>query len=330
MGEVVATAAEAAPPPPLLKGVLAGDRKAVARAMSIAETTATARRPILAEIHRHAGRAHIVGLTGVPGSGKSTMVRALAQQYRQRGQTVGIVAIDPSSPFSGGAILGDRIRMLELAGDEGVFIRSLATRGALGGLARASHDVVDVLDAAGFDVVLIETVGVGQDEVDIVQAAHTVVVVSAPGLGDHVQAIKAGVLEIADVHVVSKCDRADAPETVANLRIMLRLGAMTGGQRTDWQVPVLATSAQNREGIGDLVDSIATHRQHLLQSGEMAIRRRRILEMRVLKSAEELVRDRLLRQGRRYLDSLLDEVMDGGVDPFSAACQLLQSVERST
>jgi LAO/AO transport system ATPase len=314
---------------PLLDAVLAGDRKAVARAMSMAETTAIRRRPLLAEIHRHAGRAHVVGLTGVPGSGKSTMVRALAQQYRDRGQSVGIVAVDPSSPFSGGAILGDRIRMLELSGDEGVFIRSLATRGALGGLARACHDVVDILDAAGFDVVLIETVGVGQDEVDIVQAAHTVVVVSAPGLGDHVQAIKAGVLEIADVHVVSKCDRADAPETVANLRAMLRLGAMTGGQRTDWQVPVLATSAQAREGIGDLIDGIAAHRTHLNETGEIAERRRRILEMRVLKSAEELIRNRLLRQGRVRLDALLDEVMDGELDPFSAACQLLESIEQA-
>lgn len=324
-----ADAGSLAQPTPLLAAVLAGDRKGIARAMSIAETTATGRRSVLAEIHRHAGRAHIVGLTGVPGSGKSTMVRALAQHYRQRGQTVGIVAVDPSSPFSGGAILGDRIRMLELAGDDGVFIRSLATRGALGGLARASHDVVDVLDAAGFDVVLIETVGVGQDEVDIVQAAHTVVVVSAPGLGDQVQAIKAGVLEIADVHVVSKCDRADAPETVANLRIMLRLGAMTGGQRSEWPVPVLATSAQKREGIGDLVDAIAGHRQHLQDTGELAVRRRRILEMRILKSAEEIIRDRLLRQGREHLDALLNEAMGGGVDPFAAACRLLESIERT-
>ncbi len=313
--------------PALLAAVLAGERKAVARVMSIAETTTTTRRPILAAVHRAAGRAHVVGLTGVPGSGKSTMVRALAQQYRARGQTVGIVAIDPSSPFSGGAILGDRIRMLELAGDDGVFIRSLATRGALGGLARASHDVVDVLDAAGFDVILIETVGVGQDEVDIVQSAHTVVVVSAPGLGDNIQAIKAGVLEIADVHVVSKCDRPDASETVANLRAMLRLGAMTGNQRSSWSVPVLATSAQNREGIGDLVDAIAGHGQYLRDSGELALRRRRILEMRVLKSAEDIIRDRLLRRGRSQLDDLLDKTMDGTIDPFGAACQLLDACE---
>ncbi len=315
-------------PSPLVAAVLAGERKAVAQMMSIAEATVPTRRSVLAEIHRHVGRAHVIGLTGVPGSGKSTMVRALAQQFRERGRSVGIVAVDPSSPFSGGAILGDRIRMLELAGDEGVFIRSLATRGALGGLARASHDVVDVLDAAGFDVVLIETVGVGQDEVDIVQAAHTVIVVSAPGLGDHIQAIKAGVLEIADIHVVSKCDRPDAAETVANLRAMLRLGAMTGGQRTSWSVPVLATSAQNREGFGDLVSAIDGHRRHLTESGELVARRRRILEMRILKSAEEIIRDRLLRQGRVHLDGLLDRTMQGHLDPFGAACHLLEACDQ--
>ena len=230
----------------LIGEVRAGRRKSIARLMSLAESSGARSKAALAELHRYTGRAHIVGLTGVPGSGKSTMVRALTQRLRASGRTVGIVAIDPSSPFSGGAILGDRIRMLDLAGDDGVFIRSMATRGALGGLARATLDVVDVLDAAGFDVVVIETVGVGQDEVDIVQAAHTVVVVSAPGLGDQIQAIKAGVLEIADVHVVSKCDRIEASETVADLRAMLRLGALGADIASLWKVPVVATSAQKQ------------------------------------------------------------------------------------
>lgn len=198
----------------LVADVLAGKTRAVARAMSLAEGRSKDSQTLMAELHRHAGRAHVVGLTGVPGSGKSTMVAALTREFRKIGKTVGIVAIDPSSPFSGGAILGDRVRMTGFADDDGVFIRSMATRGALGGLARASLDTVDVLDAAGFDVILIETVGVGQDEVDIVQAAHTVVVVSAPGLGDEIQAIKAGVLEIADIHVVSKCDKPDAQRTI--------------------------------------------------------------------------------------------------------------------
>jgi LAO/AO transport system kinase len=307
----------------LIADALAGRRKSISRLMSAAESTGDGNRDVLARIHRHAGRAHIVGLTGVPGSGKSTMVRALTQTLRERGRRVGIVAVDPSSPFSGGAILGDRVRMLELAGDPGVFIRSMATRGALGGLARATHDVVDILDAAGYDVVLIETVGVGQDEVDIVQAAHTVIVVSAPGLGDEIQAIKAGVLEIADIHVVSKSDRPEAAETVVNLRGMLRLGSL-GRDSTAWRVPVVATSAQGRKGIADLVDVVEAHGAHLRDSGEIAVRRRKMLEMRILKAAEDIVRDRLMRQSRHALDALLQRTLSGDLDPYAAACQLLE------
>ncbi len=306
----------------LIAGVLSGHRKSIARMMSLAESLRPAAREALARLHRHTGRAHIVGLTGVPGSGKSTMVRALAQKLRQDGRTVGIVAIDPSSPFSGGAILGDRIRMLELTGDEGVFIRSMATRGALGGLARSTHDVVDVLDAAGFDVILLETVGVGQDEVDIVQAAHTVVVVSAPGLGDEIQAIKAGVLEIADIHVVSKADKPDASQTVANLRAMLRLGAIGTGA-TLWRVPVILTSAQARRGIDDLVLSIGAHFQHLHEAGEIAERKRKIFHMRILKATEDLIRERLLRQNRAALEALVERTLARDIDPNAAAAELL-------
>ena len=313
----------------LIADVRAGKRKSIARLMSIAESTGSSGKSVLAELHRHTGRAHVIGLTGVPGSGKSTMVRALTQYLRQSGRTVGIVAVDPSSPFSGGAILGDRIRMLDLAGDPGVFIRSMATRGALGGLARASLDVVDVLDAEGFDVILIETVGVGQDEVDIVQAAHTVVVVSAPGLGDEIQAIKAGVLEIADVHVVSKCDRPEASETAADLRAMLRLGALGSDTASAWKVPLVATSAQKRHGIDHLLQAIDAHRQHLRESGELAWRHRRILEMRILKTAEDIVRDRLLRQNRAGLDQLIDSVLLRELDPYTAAGRLLGMAERA-
>lgn len=309
-------------PSPLVQGARAGQRRSIARLMSVAESSGRRGRADLAAMHRYTGRAHVVGITGVPGSGKSTMVRALTQKLRELGRTVGIVAIDPSSPFSGGAILGDRIRMLELSGDPGVYIRSLATRGALGGLARASHDVIDILDAAGFEVVIVETVGVGQDEVDIVQAAHTVIVVSAPGLGDEIQAIKAGVLEIADIHVVSKCDKVEAGETVADLKTMLRLGSL-GREQSAWLTPVLATSAQKREGIAELVGAIDAHRAHLHESGEIEIRRRRILEMRILKSAEDIVRERLLRQSRETLEHLLDRGLKRAIDPFAAACALL-------
>jgi LAO/AO transport system kinase len=307
----------------LIAEVLEGRRKSIARMMSLAESTGEAGHEALAQIHRHTGRAHVIGLTGVPGSGKSTMVRALTQRIRGSGRKVGIVAVDPSSPFTGGAILGDRIRMSELSGDPGVFIRSMGTRGALGGLARSTLDVADVLDAAGYDVVLIETVGVGQDEVDIVQAAHTVVVVSAPGLGDEIQAIKAGILEIADIHVVSKCDRADATQTVVNLRAMLRLGATAMGERSTWKVPVLRSSAQNREGIDELVAAIDAHRAHLGDSGEIDDRRRKIVEMRILKAAEEIVRDRLLGHDRNELDQVLSRAIQRDIDPYAAAQVLL-------
>ena len=315
-------AAPAAAAAALVSEVQSGQRKAIARLMSVAESSGRKGRAALSAIHRNTGRAHVVGITGVPGSGKSTMVRALTQKLRAIDRTVGIVAVDPSSPFSGGAILGDRIRMLELSGDPGVFIRSLATRGALGGLARATHDVIDILDAAGFDMVIVETVGVGQDEVDIVQSAHTVVVVSAPGLGDEIQAIKAGVLEIADIHIVSKCDKVEAAETVADLKTMLRLGSLSREQSA-WMTPVLATSAQKREGIAELVGAIDAHRTHLHESGEIEDRRRKILEMRILKSAEDIVRERLLRQSRETLEHLLERALARAIDPFAAACQLL-------
>lgn len=307
----------------LIAEVLGGRRRSIARAMSLAESTGPAGRSLAAGLYGHTGRAHVIGLTGVPGSGKSTMVRVLAQHFRKAGRRIGIVAVDPSSPFSGGAILGDRIRMLELAGDPGIFIRSMATRGALGGLARASLDVVDVFDAAGYDTVLIETVGVGQDEVDIVQAAHSVVVVSAPGLGDEIQAIKAGVLEIADIHVVSKCDRPEAGETVVDLKTMLRLGdARHDG--SGWKVPVLATSSQKQEGIEELVSAIDAHRTHLEESGEITERKRRIAEMRILKTAEEIVRARIMGRSAATMEVLVGQVASGRIDPYTAAQGLVE------
>ena len=305
-----------------LDGILKRERRAVARGISMAEAGGDQGRALMAEIHKHTGNAHVVGLTGVPGSGKSTMVRALAHGLRARDLTVGIVAIDPSSPFSGGAILGDRVRMTGLSGDDGVFIRSLATRGALGGLGRGALETVDVLDAAGFDIVLIETVGVGQDEVDIVSASHTVVVVSAPGLGDEIQAIKAGVLEIADIHAVSKCDKAESRKTIGDLRAMLQLGRVGKGSGS-WSVPVMPTSSEQSTGIEELLDTILSHHTHLVDSGDMANRRRRILEMRVLKAAEDMVRERLLKDRDGRLKELLDQVDARDMAPFAAAEQLL-------
>jgi LAO/AO transport system kinase len=217
-----------APSLSLIPRIEAGQPAAVGRLISRAESGVAEAREALAQIYRRAGRAHVIGVTGVPGSGKSTLVAKLARLIRDGGAKVGIVAIDPSSPFSGGAILGDRIRMADLGLDAGVYIRSMATRGAMGGMARAALDAVDILEVAGFDPIIIETVGVGQDEVEIARASHTTIVVSAPGLGDEVQAIKAGMLEIADIHVVSKCDRSDANRTIMDITSMLTLGVSAG------------------------------------------------------------------------------------------------------
>lgn len=306
-----------------LDRVLAGETRAIAKLMSRVEGRPADVADVMAAIHRNTGKAHIIGLTGVPGSGKSTLVHAMAKALRSAGKTVGIVAVDPSSPYSGGAILGDRVRMSDLATDDGVFIRSLATRGALGGLARAALDTVDILDAAGFDVVLIETVGVGQDEVDIAQASETVLVVSAPGLGDGIQAIKAGVLEIADIHVVSKCDKEESSRTVADLKSMLKLGT-TARDRYGWEVDVLRTSAETGLGIEDLVAALDAHLKHLIESGERDIRRRKILETRILKTAEDLLRQKI-GEGDS-LERLVDSTQTREMSPRQAAEELLKGL----
>ena len=311
----------------LVPRVLAGETAAIARLLSRAEAAHAECREALARIYQRAGRAHVVGITGVPGSGKSTLVAVLAVHLRARGSKVGIIAVDPSSPYSGGSIMGDRIRMSELAGDPGVFIRSMATRGAQGGMARATLDSVDVLDAAGFAYVLIETVGVGQDEVEIAHASHTTLVVSAPGLGDEIQAIKAGVLEIADVHVVSKCDRPDASRTMADLRNMLALGH-SAGAATDWRAPVIATSSVARQGFEELAGALAGHKAYLDGSEAGRARRLRIAEFRILKTAEELLRVRF-RQGRAgRVAELAERLAERQISPYAAGEHLLDSPER--
>ncbi len=310
----------------LVAGVLAGDPRSIARLLTRAESGGDECRPALDEIYRHAGRAHIVGITGVPGSGKSTLVARLAAAVRASGRTLAIVAIDPSSPFSGGAILGDRIRMGDLAHDDGVFVRSMATRGALGGLAHGTLESVDVFDAAGFDFVFIETVGVGQDEVDVARAAHTTVVVSTPGLGDDIQAIKAGILEIADIHVVSKCDRPDAERTVADLKSMLGLGLSLAAAAPRWPVPVVSTSSVRNEGVSDLVGAIDRHWTHLAESGEIAVRRAAIDERRLLKAGEDAVRAAFLRHRDGKVSALLHLLGTRTLSPHGAARRLLAAL----
>ena len=311
----------------LVPGVLAGDVRAVARLLSRAEAGTDEARDALDAMWTRAGRAHVVGITGVPGSGKSTLVTRLALAIRASGRKLAIVAIDPSSPFSGGAILGDRIRMGELGGDPGVFVRSMATRGALGGLARGTLEAVDVLDAAGYDTVLIETVGVGQDEVDIARAAHTTVVVSAPGLGDDIQAIKAGILEIADIHAVSKCDRPDANRTLAELKNMLAMAVGSGaGSAGAWRAPVIATSAVGDVGVAQLLAAIDAHRAALDASGEIVTRRSAIAERRMLRAGDELLRDHFARHRDGAVALLLHQLDTRALSPHAAARRLLREL----
>ena len=308
----------------LVQPALDGKVVAVARLLTRAENGGDEVFEALGEIYRHTGRAHIVGITGVPGSGKSTLMALLTQHIRKSGRRVGIVAVDPTSPFSGGAILGDRIRMNQLTGDPGVFIRSMATRGAQGGLARTTLDVVDVLDAAGFEVVLIETVGVGQDEIDVVQAAHTTVVISAPGLGDDIQMVKAGVLEIADIHAVSKCDRSDANRTITDLKDMLRMNAAS--ESFGWQLPVIATSGETGEGVDQLVAKIDAHLRFLKKTGRLRQRQQRIAEQRLLKAAEELLRDEFGRHRDGSVATLVRRLMSRQSHPHAAAKRLIDKV----
>src|SRR2546421_1126587 len=246
--------------------------------VTLIENDAPVARQYLAELHLHAGNAAIVGVTGAPGAGKSTLVTRLVRELRRRERKVGVVAVDPSSPFSRGAILGDRIRMMELAGDPKVFIRSMASRGSLGGLAASTRDVVRAMDAAGYNPIIIETVGTGQAEVGVMRAAQTVLVVSAPGMGDEVQAIKAGILEIADIFVVSKADKPGADQTVAELAMLLSLDPMRrqhDKSKPYWRIPVLKTSAIKDQGITQLVDAMEKHREYLVESGMLTQRAQR-------------------------------------------------------
>ncbi len=307
----------------LVERARGGEPAAIARLISRAEAGLPEVRPALAAVYKLAGRAHVVGMTGVPGSGKSTLVGKLAMGLRAKGRRVGIVAIDPSSPYSGGAILGDRVRMNELAGDSGIYIRSMATRGAIGGMARATLEAADILDLAGFDTIIIETVGVGQDEVEIARASHTTVVVSAPGLGDEIQAIKAGILEIADIHVVSKCDRSDANRTLTDLTQMLTLGTMIAGAG-DWAVPVIGTSAVTGEGVDALVEAIEAHREiAFAESG----RRRRvaIADFRLRKTAENLLLERFATAAAAASEPLAARLARREEDPYTLANELLAS-----
>jgi LAO/AO transport system kinase len=310
----------------LIERVLAGEPRAVARAISKVEDGAADAAELMRAVFPHTGKGLVVGITGSPGAGKSSLVDKLAALYRGRGERVGIVAVDPSSPFSGGAILGDRIRMQALGLDPGVFIRSMATRGNLGGLARATVDAVAILDAAGFEKVIVETVGVGQDEVEIVKTADVSVVVLVPGMGDDIQAIKAGIMEIGDVFVINKADRDGVLRTEKELEALLSLA-----HRPDmWMPPIVKTVATENRGLEELASAVESYREFQRTASGATGRRGAVARWRIL----ELLRERLLARAlevdgtRERLDALALEVADKRRDPYSAVEELIAASDK--
>ncbi|UUU24972.1 methylmalonyl Co-A mutase-associated GTPase MeaB [Streptomyces sp. DSM 40750] len=308
--------------PTLVAQAREGRPRAVARLISLVEGASPQLREVMAALAPLTGGAYVVGLTGSPGVGKSTSTSALVTAYRRAGKRVGVLAVDPSSPFSGGALLGDRVRMSEHASDPGVYIRSMATRGHLGGLAWAAPQAIRVLDAAGCDVVLVETVGVGQSEVEIASQADTSVVLLAPGMGDGIQAAKAGILEIGDVYVVNKADRDGADATARELNHMLGLGESRGPG--DWRPPIIKTVAARAEGIDEVVEALEKHRAWMEERGVLAERRRSRAAREVETIAVTALRERIADlHGDRRLSSLAERIVAGELDPYRAADELV-------
>ena len=312
--------------PTLAQRLLDGDRRALARGISLVEDDRPEGWKLVREIYPHTGAAAVVGFTGPPGVGKSTLIGALTANRRQAGRTVGVLSIDPSSPFTQGALLGDRIRLSEHFLDPGVFIRSMANRGALGGLSEAALQAALLLDAAGRQDVYIETVGVGQAEIDIIDHADTIVLVLMPGSGDSIQALKAGVMEIPDVIVVNKADHALTDTMIREIRSVLSLANLEGGERGAWRVPIVKTEATHGRGVDELADRLEEHREHLRSVGELEVRRGRHLRSEVLAIAAARMRRRLeeeISDDPRFQD-LLEQVLQRRLDPASAAGALLE------
>jgi LAO/AO transport system kinase len=306
----------------LVRRLLKGDKRACARLITLVENEAPEAKEALKILYPHTGRAHVIGVTGPPGAGKSSLVDKLTQYYRDHQKTVGIIAIDPSSPFTGGALLGDRIRMQDRATDSGVFIRSMGTRGHMGGLALATKDAIKILDAFGKDIIIVETVGTGQDEVDIIKAADTVLVVTMPSLGDDIQAIKAGILEIGDIFAVNKSDLDYADKAVIELEMMLDVNT---GKR--WHAPVLKTVANTGEGIDELAEAIQSHMEYLKEEGLFEEKRRMKVEMELLEVLNQYIIREILDKARKtdHFDILVSRIVQREMDCYTAAEELLQA-----
>ncbi len=314
----------------LVTEVLHGSVRAMARLITLVENEDSRAFEFLGAIYPHTGKAHVLGITGSPGTGKSTLTDKITAALRQRKLTVGIIAVDPSSPFTGGALLGDRIRMQRASGDSNVFIRSMATRGNLGGLARSTADVIKIMDAFGKDWIIVETVGVGQDEVDIAKAADTTVVVLAPGLGDTIQSMKAGVMEIADLYVINKADRSGADALVTEVRIRVEQDSQI--KETPWQAPVLKTVAVEDQGTEPLMEAIEHHRSYLEQSGNLKkVRREKTREETLSLLKEEISRsvlEKILGDGR--FEDLIDDIFTHKKDPYTTVQKIVQTIFSET
>jgi LAO/AO transport system kinase len=308
----------------LTSRILKADPRSVAKLITAAENNSKELADEMKIIHKHSGNAYVIGVTGVMGSGKSTLIYELAKEYRKQGKKIGIIAIDPTSPFTGGALLGDRIRMTELVMDDGVFIRSMGTRGMLGGLASAVFDAVEILDASGKDVIIVETVGVGQAEVDVVKIADTTMVVLVPGLGDSIQTIKAGIMEISGIFVVNKADRPDVEQLIAELESLIDISCIG----KDRKIPIVKTIAKKNIGIIDLVNEIEKHKDYLIKTKNFEIQRKKRYEAELV----EIIRKRLMNfifdesMFKEKVEKLIDKISKKELDPYSAADEILSKI----
>ncbi|HOP46757.1 MAG TPA: methylmalonyl Co-A mutase-associated GTPase MeaB [Desulfobacteraceae bacterium] len=312
----------------VIKRIVGGDVRAAAKLIRDIEDGVTGTRETLKALHRHTGKAYVIGITGAPGVGKSTLVDQMIYGLRVRGKTVGVLAVDPTSPFSGGAILGDRIRMQRHSLDEGVFVRSLATRGQFGGLTQSTRSAIDVMDAMGKDYIIVETVGVGQDEVDIAKSSDITVIVVVPGMGDHIQAIKAGIFEVGDIFVINKADRPDAGKTFNDLKTMFDI-AKKRSKRQDWEPPILMAEAANNKGIAELLNEVEKYRKNRKMLSHEAVIRHE--QSAIHNELLDMIKNRLIEDVLNHITNspdfktYLDCIMDGTKDPYSVCDELLSA-----